>query len=129
MEATGDCRQPQLTQGFLTTENQLAAAFELDGEYTGRAFQIYIQATLVENILQRLLGSIDQIVETGFSQTHCGNLKKCLLTLKRRKIRARPGDCKGYRPSAERNEGKTRAPPANRLDASGKAPPDGWPVA
>ncbi len=95
VETAGHRRQPQLPQRLLTAENQLAAIVEFDGEHTGRALQIEIQATLIENILQRLLGGIDQIVKTGFGQTHYGNLKKCLFSLKRRKIRPSPGDCKG----------------------------------
>jgi hypothetical protein len=41
-----------------------------------------------------LLGGIDKVMETRFGQTHYGNLKKCLIRLKRRKIRPSPADCK-----------------------------------
>lgn len=75
VEATGHRRQPQLPQRLLAAENQLGAVLELDGEYTGGNFQVDVQVAFVEDILQRLLGRIDQIVETGFGQTHCGNLK------------------------------------------------------
>ncbi len=94
VETTGHRRQPQLTQRLLTAEDQLRAVFELDGQDTCRAFQVDIQVAVIKDIFQRLLGSIDQIVETGFGQTHCGNLKKCLIRLKRRKIRTLPADCK-----------------------------------
>ncbi len=95
VEAAGHRRQPQLPQRLLTAEDQLSAVFELDGQHTGRTLQIDIQVAFVKDVLQGLLGGIDQIVETGFGQTHYGNLKKCLIRLKRRKIRASPGDCKG----------------------------------
>lgn len=73
VETTGHRRQPQLPQWLLATEDQLAAVFELDGEHTRRAFQIDVQFALIEDILQYLLGGIDQIVETGFF--HYDNLK------------------------------------------------------
>ena len=75
VEAAGHRRQPQLSQRFLATEDQLGAVFELDGQYAGGHFQIDVQVAFFEDILQCLLGGIDQIVETGFGQTHCGNLK------------------------------------------------------
>ena len=95
VETAGDRRQPQLTQRLLTTEDQLRAVFKLHSQYTGRAFQVDIQVAFVKDVLQFFLGFIDQIVETRFGQTHCGNLKKCLIRLKRRKIRTLPADCKG----------------------------------
>jgi hypothetical protein len=70
-----------------------------------------------------LLGGIDEIVETGFGQTHCGNLEKYLLTLKRRKIRASYGECKGYRSSAD--IGTSNTIPLLQGLASAQAPPDG----
>lgn len=75
VETTGHRRQPQLPQRLLAAENQLGAIFELDGQYAGGDFQVDVQVALVEDILQLFLGFIDQIVETGFSQTHCDNLK------------------------------------------------------
>ncbi len=95
VEATGHRRQPQLTQRLLAAEDQLAAVFELDGQHTGRAFQVDVQVAFIKDVFQFFLGLIDQIVETGFGQTHCGNLKNCLIRLKRRKIRTLPADCKG----------------------------------
>ena len=94
VETTGHRRQPQLTQRLLTAEDQLRAVFELDGEHTGRVLHVDIQVAFIKDVFQFFLGFIDQIVETGFGQTHCGNLKKCLIRLKRRKIRTLPADCK-----------------------------------
>ncbi len=95
VETTGHRRQPQLTQWLLTAEDQLRAVFELDGEDTGRVLHVDIQVAFVKDVFQFFLGFIDQIVKTGFGQTHCGNLKKCLIRLKRRKIRTPLADCKG----------------------------------
>ncbi len=95
VEATGHRRQPQLPQRLLAAEDQLSAVFELDGQHTSRALQIDIQVAVIKDVFQGLLGGIDQIVETRFGQTHYGNLKKCLIRLKRRKIRPSPVDCKG----------------------------------
>ena len=94
VETTGYRRQPQLAQWLLAAEDQLSAVFELDGQHTGRALQIDIQVAVVKDVLQGLLGGIDQVMETRFGQTHYGNLKKCLIRLKRRKIRPSSVDCK-----------------------------------
>jgi hypothetical protein len=93
VETTGHRCQPQLPQRLLSTEDQLGAVLELDGEHTGRAFQIDIQVAVVKDVFQRLLGGIDQVMETRFGQTHW-QPQKCLVRLKRRKIRPRPPDCK-----------------------------------
>ena len=111
VETTRHSGQPQLAQGFLAAEDQLAAVFELDGQHTGRALQVDIHIAVVKDVFQGLLGGIDQIVETRFGQTHYGNLKKCLIRLKRRKIRPSPAECK---------------PVAMGID---QPPPDGSPAA
>ncbi len=95
VETAGNRCQPQLAQRLLATEDQLATVFELDGQHTGRAFEVDVQVAVVKDVLQGLLGGIDQVMETRFGQTHYGNLKKCLIRLKRRKIRPSPVDCKG----------------------------------
>ncbi len=95
VETAGHRRQPQLAQRLLATEDQLATVLELDRQHTGRAFEVDIQVAVVKDVLQGLLGGIDQVMETRFGQTHYGNLKKCLIRLKRRKIRPSPVDCKG----------------------------------
>lgn len=75
MEATGLVGQPQLAQRLLATEDQLAAVVELDGQDPCRVLHVQIQVRLVEQVFQRLLGRVDQVVKTRFGQTHCKNLK------------------------------------------------------
>ncbi|MFP3588842.1 hypothetical protein SCB29_35365, partial [Paraburkholderia sp. SIMBA_055] len=48
-----------------------------------------------EQIFQGLLGRVDQVMETRFTQTHCRNLEIGCVTGKPGKIRALAAECKG----------------------------------
>ena len=65
-------RQPELQQRRLTAEDQGFAILELDCQDAGGILYIYIQIRVIKDVFQILLGGIDQIVKTGFSQTHGG---------------------------------------------------------
>src|SRR5690606_40430183 len=74
---TGAGCQPQLTNGLLTTEDQLTAVVETHGQHAGAIFQIDVQIAVVEYVFHRLLGGIDQIVKASFAQAHRGVLTRC----------------------------------------------------
>ena len=55
MEATGARSQPELAQGLLATEDQLAAILEAHAQHAAAVLQINILSTLVETVFDRLL--------------------------------------------------------------------------
>lgn len=74
MEAAGARSQPELAQGLLATEDQLAAILEAHAQHAATVLQIDILSTLVETVFDRLLYVIYQVMETGTTQCHGRNL-------------------------------------------------------